>query len=178
MKISLQAMRTIDSPLGPLWLAAESEGLCALFFNPPADCVFDNALGRDRLQAEAWIERGIAQLGEYFEGRRQEFDLPLVFRGTRFQQRVWEALRQIPFGQTSSYGELAQRVGSPGASRAVGSADAQNPIAIIVPCHRVIGADGDLVGYGGGLERKHWLLRHEGVLCPLFPTPDAPLPPE
>lgn len=101
------------------------------------------------------------QLAAYFAGELIEFKLPLVMRGTKFQKQVWQELQNIPFGVTISYGELAQRVGNPKSSRAVGAANGRNPISIIVPCHRVIGANGKLTGYGGGMERKEWLLAHE-----------------
>jgi methylated-DNA-[protein]-cysteine S-methyltransferase len=101
------------------------------------------------------------QLTEYFGGGLQEFDLLLAPAGTEFQKKVWQELCQIPFGASISYGELARRIGQPAASRAVGRANGQNPISIIVPCHRVIGANGTLTGYGGGIERKKWLLEHE-----------------
>ncbi|MBI3394766.1 MAG: methylated-DNA--[protein]-cysteine S-methyltransferase [Spirochaetia bacterium] len=101
------------------------------------------------------------QLQEYFSGKRTQFNVPMAFQGTVFQERVWEELSKIPFGITISYGELARRIGRPKASRAVGLANGQNPIAIIVPCHRVIGADGSLTGYGGGLARKQQLLEWE-----------------
>lgn len=107
------------------------------------------------------------QLDEYFAGERREFDLPLAPRGTGFQERVWRALLAIPFGVTRSYGELARTIGRPSASRAVGAANGKNPIAIIVPCHRVIGANGTLTGYGGGLPIKRWLLEHEAKLAGL-----------
>ena len=103
----------------------------------------------------------VEQLEAYFAGSRQTFDVPLALAGTDFQRRVWEGLLEIPYGHTMSYGELARRVGRPGASRAVGLANGRNPVAIIVPCHRVIGANGTLTGYGGGLDRKVWLLDHE-----------------
>jgi methylated-DNA-[protein]-cysteine S-methyltransferase len=103
----------------------------------------------------------VAQLAEYFAGARRTFNLPLALRGTPFQERVWKMLTEIGFGETWSYGELAKRIGNPQASRAVGLANGANPISIIVPCHRVIGANGTLTGYGGGLERKRWLLSHE-----------------
>jgi methylated-DNA-[protein]-cysteine S-methyltransferase len=106
----------------------------------------------------------IRQLAEYFEGTRKDFDLPLGFTGTEFQKQVWTELTAIPFGQTVSYGDLARSIGKPSAVRAVGAANGDNPIPIIVPCHRVIGSDGGLTGYGGGLERKEWLLKHEGGL--------------
>ncbi len=103
------------------------------------------------------------QLAEYFAGARTEFDLPLAPEGTEFQRRVWEELTRIPYGQTISYGELARRIGQPGSARAVGLANGRNPISIVVPCHRVIGANGSLVGYGGGLPRKKALLAHEAA---------------
>ena len=96
-------------------------------------------------------------------GTRREFDLPLRLQGTMFQTRVWRELTEIPYGQTWSYGQLAKRIDKPSASRAVGLANGRNPISILVPCHRVIGADGSLTGYGGGIERKRWLLAHEGL---------------
>jgi methylated-DNA-[protein]-cysteine S-methyltransferase len=101
------------------------------------------------------------QLDAYFAGERQTFDLPLQMTGTPFQKQVWQGLMAIPYGTTISYAELARRIGRPGASRAVGAANGRNPIGIIVPCHRVIGANGTLTGYGGGLDRKEWLLAHE-----------------
>ena len=118
------------------------------------------------MRADPGLQRGDAraQLRAYFEGRLSRFDLPLSAPGTPFQRRVWDALGAIPFGETSSYLELARRVGSPAASRAVGSANARNPLAIFVPCHRVIGRDGSLIGFGGGLDKKEWLLKHEGAL--------------
>jgi methylated-DNA-[protein]-cysteine S-methyltransferase len=103
------------------------------------------------------------QLKEYFAGTRRKFDLRLRMQGTDFQQRVWRTLTEIPYGETWSYGQLAKHIGSPNASRAVGLANGRNPIAVIVPCHRVIGADGSLTGFGGGLPRKRWLLTHEGL---------------
>jgi methylated-DNA-[protein]-cysteine S-methyltransferase len=101
------------------------------------------------------------QLSEYFDGERDEFDVPLGMTGTPFQRRVWQALQRIPYGETTTYGELARRLGRPSASRAVGLANGRNPIAVIVPCHRVIGSDGSLTGYGGGVERKRLLLELE-----------------
>jgi len=107
------------------------------------------------------------QLDEYFARTRTSFDLPLDAEGTAFERRVWDLLRAIPYGTTTSYGELARRLGEPKEARAVGAANGKNPIPIIVPCHRVIGANGDLTGFGGGLERKRWLLEHEGALLGL-----------
>jgi methylated-DNA-[protein]-cysteine S-methyltransferase len=108
------------------------------------------------------LPEAVRQLNEYFAGGRRHFDLPLRLIGTDFQKRVWRELTAIPFGETWSYGQLAKRLDNPNACRAVGLANGKNPIAIIVPCHRVIGADGSLTGFGGGLPRKEWLLAHEG----------------
>ena len=110
------------------------------------------------------LEDVAGQLGEYLAGVRRAFDVPIDLRGTEFQRRVWAQLLDIPYGQTASYGQVANAIGRPRAARAVGAANRQNPIAIIVPCHRVIGSDGRLIGYGGGLWRKEWLLKHEGCL--------------
>lgn len=112
-------------------------------------------------QSEAPFKQVRQQLTEYFAGERQEFDIPTKSTGTPFQLRVWQELSRIPFGVTITYAELAQRVGNPSASRAVGNANGRNPISIIVPCHRVIGANGKLTGYGGGLDKKEWLLDWE-----------------
>lgn len=111
--------------------------------------------------ASPLLENCIQQLDEYFLHKRQKFELPLMPQGTSFQKRVWGKLQEIPFGTTASYLDIAKRIGDPRAIRAVGGANGKNPIAIIIPCHRVIGANGKLVGYGGGLWRKEWLLRHE-----------------
>ena len=120
--------------------------------------------------ADGLAQKTITQLKEYFEADRTEFDLPLSPQGTDFQCRVWKELQKIPVGQTTSYLEVAKNTGDPGAVRAVGVANGKNPIPIIIPCHRVIGEDGTLVGYAGGLWRKEWLLRHEGYIkqIPLF----------
>jgi methylated-DNA-[protein]-cysteine S-methyltransferase len=149
----------IDSPIGELVLTGDGRALTGLFMEnqrhgagTTTDWQRDDALFADARQ----------QLAAYFAGERQTFDLPLAPTGTAFQRRVWQALRDIPFGKTESYGALARRIDSPKASRAVGLANGRNPISIIVPCHRVIGADGSLTGYGGGIERKRWLLTHEG----------------
>jgi methylated-DNA-[protein]-cysteine S-methyltransferase len=115
-------------------------------------------------QGSAVLAETARQLDEYFAGARRRFDLPLAARGNGFQQRVWDALRRIEYGTTTSYGEIARRIGHPDAARAVGAANGANPIPIVVPCHRVIGADGSLTGFGGGLPLKQWLLQHEGAL--------------
>jgi methylated-DNA-[protein]-cysteine S-methyltransferase len=147
---------TTSSPVGDLVLTGDGRCLAELRL-PDSDglpAVPANGHHRDD-DAFAAVR---AQLSEYFEGARTSFDLPLAARGTSFQLQVWDALRLIPYGVTASYGEVAASIGRPGAARAVGLANGRNPIAIIVPCHRVIGADGSLVGYGGGLERKRYLL--------------------
>jgi methylated-DNA-[protein]-cysteine S-methyltransferase len=152
----------VDSPIGRLYLRANGCALTGLYMEVP---------GREFPHDPSWVEDAEAaplaaaarQLEEYFSGARHAFDLPLAFEGTPFQQRVWRVLTEIPYGETVSYGELARRVENPRASRAVGMANNRNPISILVPCHRVIGADGSLTGYGGGLERKRWLLAHEGL---------------
>ena len=146
-----------DSPVGALLLISDGEALIGLHFagSESSDPV-PNAR-RDPARFVAVRE----QLTDYFAGRLQVFDLPLDAHGTPFQKRVWNELRRLPFGETISYGELARRIGQRGASRAVGRANGQNPIAIIVPCHRVIGSNGNLTGFGGGMDRKRWLLDHE-----------------
>ena len=148
----------LDSPIGPITVAGDGEVITNVRMvdqsHPPAD------QDEWRLQPKAFPEaRG--QLEAYFDGRLARFDLPLRLEGTEFQRRVWDALLQIPYGETASYGEIAGRIGAPGAARAVGLANGRNPVGIIVPCHRVIGADGSLTGYGGGLDRKLTLLQLE-----------------
>jgi methylated-DNA-[protein]-cysteine S-methyltransferase len=160
------------SPVGELVLTASDTGLTAIYFptsrhGPPplesVDWVEDDA-GRP---ASAILARARRQLEEYFASTRTTFDVPLAPTGTPFEQRVWEALRAIPYGTTTSYGVLARQLGDPRATRAVGAANGRNPIPIIVPCHRVVGARGELTGFGGGIDRKRWLLEHEGALMRL-----------
>ncbi len=156
------AYRRIDSPVGPLLLAASQAALVAIEFRDNRHPVRrdgdwregDNAVLRDTQR----------QLRSYFDGARRTFDLPLAPRGTPFQQAVWAMLAEIPHGATWSYGELARRIGRPRAVRAVGAANGRNPLPIVLPCHRVIGADGALTGFGGGLPTKAFLLRLEGAL--------------
>jgi methylated-DNA-[protein]-cysteine S-methyltransferase len=152
-----------DTPVGPLRLCFSERGLTALEF---AEEGSPSAPERDSLSPpmHSFIEAAKRDLTAYFQGAPTDFaSLTLDPRGTPFQLRVWQELRRIPWGQTISYGELARRVGKPKASRAVGQANAVNPIPLIVPCHRVIAADGSLGGYSSGLDRKRWLLRHEGA---------------
>jgi methylated-DNA-[protein]-cysteine S-methyltransferase len=150
-----------QSPVGRLLIAGDRSALRFVLF----------AEGRSEVQPKPdWREddgrlaEAVRQLREYFAGGLTHFDVPLAMHGTPFQQRVWKELQGIPYGQTVSYGELALRVGCPNGSRAVGLANGANPISIIVPCHRVVGSDGALVGYGGGLRNKEWLLAHERAL--------------
>ena len=148
---AVPAARVHPSPIGPLRLEARDGKLVGLHMDD----------GRDEGD-DPVLTATAQQLDEWFAGERREFDVPFELDGTPFQREVWTALCDIPFGVTISYGELAARIGKPAsASRAVGAANGRNPVSIIVPCHRVIGADGRLVGYGGGLERKRWLLDWE-----------------
>jgi len=152
----------VESPVGPLTLVAAEGALIGLYMEQQRHLPPPEALGApDGDPAGAPFAEVSVQLREYFGGERTEFGLRVTLAGTAFQQRVWAALRAIPFGQTASYGELAGRIGQPSASRAVGLANGRNPVGIIVPCHRVVGADGSLTGYGGGMERKQYLLDHE-----------------
>lgn len=158
----------IDSPVGPLVLAADDTHLQVLEFETPAHPV---KRGDDwREGRSAIIDAAHAQLDEYFAGKRREFDLPLAPQGTEFQRGVWWALADIPYGRTISYAELANSIGKPTATRAVGAANGRNPLSIVLPCHRVIGADGSLTGYGGGLPVKTFLLALEGALPAAAPT--------
>ena len=149
------------SPIGDLVLVADGDHLVALLLAPHHDRV--DLTGPTRDDDDALLADVRGQLDEYFSGRRTAFDVALAPEGTDFQRAVWAGLLTIPYGETLSYGELAERIGSPKAVRAVGLANGANPVAVVVPCHRVIGADGSLTGYGGGLPRKAWLLAHEGV---------------
>ncbi len=158
----------LDSPVDPLLLAADEAGLIAVWFSP-----HKGVEQAARTALEGWhrdddhpvLGQARTELGEYFAGERRSFDLPLAPRGTDFQQRVWLRLREIPYGRTRSYGDVAGELGlEPGASRAVGLANGANPLSIVVPCHRVVGADGSLTGFGGGLERKRFLLDLESDL--------------
>lgn len=145
----------VESPIGPLRILATEAAVTHLHL--PTIGEDPTPFGDHALHQEA-----ARQLTEYFAGTRTVFTLPLAARGTPFQEAVWAALYAIPFGETRSYADIARTVGRPTATRAVGAANGKNPIAIVVPCHRVIGADGSLTGFGGGLPTKAWLLRHEG----------------
>lgn len=153
----------IDSPIGPLRLASDGAALIEVRMQgdwPPQSAGAVEPLGSDDAP-DAVLAEAARQLRAYFEGRLRDFDLPLAPQGTDFQLRVWKALRAIPYGATTSYGDIARRVGDAGAARAAGLANGANPLPIIVPCHRVIGADGSMTGFGGGVARKRWLLAHE-----------------
>ena len=143
---------TYESPIGRLWFAEENGALTDLSFRSILDA---------KEQETPLLKRAAEQVSEYFSGKRHEFDLPLDLRGTPFQKSVWSALRDIPYGETRSYRDIAAAVGNIKACRAVGMANNKNPISIIIPCHRVVGADGSLVGYGGGLDVKSSLLALE-----------------
>ena len=149
---------TIASPVGPLTLVASGGRLTGLYMDEQRHLPDWSRFGPAGDAASAPFGAAIEQLGRYFAGELTRFDLPLELAGTPFQQQVWTALLDIPYGQTATYGELAAGLGKPAASRAVGLANGKNPISIVVPCHRVIGSDGSLTGYGGGIDRKRFLL--------------------
>ncbi|MBK5211404.1 MAG: methylated-DNA--[protein]-cysteine S-methyltransferase [Coriobacteriia bacterium] len=161
--------KIMKSPLGPLVISASEKGITCLDFFVGGD----TELTQDSAEANCWknsgtatekyhVDRAISQLEEYFSGKRTEFDLDLdITTGTDFQQKVWQALTTIPYGETATYKEIAERIGNPKACRAVGGANNKNPIAIVVPCHRVIGSNGKLIGYAGGLSKKVALLERE-----------------
>ena len=156
----MRSHTVVDSPVGPLTLVEQDGALAGLYLHeqrhlPPASALGrrdDGVLGAVREQLEA-----------YFSGGLRSFDLPLATSGTPFQQQVWAALREVPYGSTCTYAELAAAIGHPTAVRAVGAANGRNPVCVVVPCHRVVGSGGSLTGYAGGLDRKSWLLAHERV---------------
>lgn len=155
--------KTLASPVGTLKLIASHKGLTAVLWeNDDPDRVRLSALMEEA--GHPVLVAAERQLAEYFGGARKVFDLPLDFQGTDFQKQVWAALLTIPFGETRTYAEIARAVGRPAAYRAVGAANGKNPISIVAPCHRVIGADGTLTGFAGGLKAKRYLLEHEGLL--------------
>ncbi len=162
----------IESPVGRLLIAADATGLRRILFERGRSVVGPEPGWRENPAA---LSEPIRQMNAYFLGSLREFSLPLAPEGTPFQRRVWRELLMVPYGSTVSYGELARRIGDPKASRAVGLANGANPIAIVIPCHRVIGSNGKLTGYGGGLETKEWLLALEGgqKKLPLLGTEEA-----
>jgi methylated-DNA-[protein]-cysteine S-methyltransferase len=160
-----------DSPLGPMLVTADDNGITHVDFV--------GAKYTKPVQP-GWVEDPKApalaacrkQLDEYFAGTRTDFDLPLAPQGSEFQQRVWQEIARVPFGETITYGELAKRAGTPGHARAAGAATGRNPVGVVIPCHRIVGSDGSLTGYAGGLERKRGLLELEGVRC-MSPAPEG-----
>ncbi|MEV3921456.1 methylated-DNA--[protein]-cysteine S-methyltransferase [Actinomadura coerulea] len=151
----------IESVVGPLTLVATDGALSGLYMEMQRHRPAQETFGAPGDPEEEPFATVAAQLSAYFAGDLTEFDLPLRLHGTPFQERVWAALQEIPYGQTITYGELAVEIGSPSASRAVGLANGRNPVGVIVPCHRVVGSTGSLTGYGGGLDRKRYLLDFE-----------------
>ena len=166
-KNKLITINRVATPLGPMMIGVSDEGLCLLEFTDRKMIETQIAVLKKRMDSEMitgkhpMIDRVSEQLNEYFEGNRKNFDVPLVVPGTEFQQKVWDALTKIPFGVTRSYKQQADVVGDVKAVRAVARANGENRISIIIPCHRIIGSDGSIVGYGGGIHRKQWLLKHE-----------------
>ncbi len=164
---SVILIHSVPTPLGPMFAAATDQGICLLEFTDRSALEAELGDLQKRLNAiilggeNAHISQLEKELAEYFAGKRKSFDVALHMPGTDFQQSVWRALLKIPFGETRSYKEQARRIQKPTAIRAVGTANGQNRISIVVPCHRVVGSNGSLTGYGGGLERKRWLLEHE-----------------
>lgn len=159
----------LSSPVGPLLAAATESGVCALEFSDGRRLEvarLSQTLGQPLVNrgSHPLLKQLAAELGEYFAGTRTDFSVPLDLRGTAFQREAWGALQRIPFGQTWSYSQQALALGNPRAVRAVAQANGRNPISIVVPCHRVIGANGTLTGYGGKLWRKQWLLEREGAV--------------
>lgn len=146
-----------DTPIGCLELSASNKALHSIHFN-------ENKASKKHTATNTILNQVITELSEYFNGNRETFSVPLKPEGTDFQKSVWSVLREIPYGQTISYGQIADKLGNPNKVRAVGKATGSNPIPIIVPCHRVIGSDGSLVGYAGGIHKKQFLLKHEGAI--------------
>ncbi len=155
---TLEAVR-VDSPIGTLTVVGSNDGVRTILW--PDEALPDGLELSATSDPTGVLADAARQLAEYFDGERTEFDLPLDLVGTEFQVAAWQALATIPFGETVSYGEQARRLGRPNAFRAVGAANGQNPVPIVLPCHRVVGADGSLTGFGGGLDTKRWLLDHE-----------------
>jgi len=151
-------MAYIDTPIGKVQICASSKGITKVHIMDDGD---NTHRSKSQGKGSEHITDCCHQLDEYFKGNRKSFNLSMDLDGTDFQKKVWAALQSVPYGETCSYGEIARYIGKPRAQRAVGSANHSNPVAIIVPCHRIIGSNGSLTGYGGGLWRKEWLLEHE-----------------
>lgn len=165
----------INSIVGPLTIAKTEKGICFIQFAAVKDSCNQMKARLKKLQScselthnDNVFDEEVKQLNEYFEGTRQTFDLKLDLMGTSFQKMVWEELQNIPYGETKTYKEVARAIGAPKAVRAIGGASNQNPVPIIVPCHRVIGSNGAMVGYGSGINIKEMLLKHEGALEPTY----------
>ncbi|MFI4932501.1 MAG: methylated-DNA--[protein]-cysteine S-methyltransferase [Burkholderiales bacterium] len=159
----LVAQARLDSPVGPLTLAATDKGLAFLLFHEPVH--YDTEFDAPADASHRWLAAAAEELVGYWDGRcPPRFRVPLDLQGTAFQRAVWRALLDVPPGHTSTYGAIARQVGAPQASRAAGAAIGRNPVAIIVPCHRIVGSNGSLTGFAGGLKRKEALLQHEGAL--------------
>ncbi|MFG3116050.1 methylated-DNA--[protein]-cysteine S-methyltransferase [Streptomyces sp. NPDC048197] len=167
-----------DTPVGPLTLVAAGDALTGLYMTDQRHRPPQETFGAPADPDDPPFAAAALQLRAYFRGELTTFDLPLSLRGTPFQRRVWAALCTIPYGETRTYGQLAALLGTPGAARAVGLANGRNPVGIIVPCHRVVGADGSLTGYGGGLDRKRRLLTFERTQEGLFPAAEGLFPEE
>lgn len=148
----------VKSPVGRILIAGDNSGLTLINFQDGPNAQTPQSKWRENRH---FFQTAVQQFKAYFGGRLTQFKLPLAPEGTPFQKKVWGALQKIPYGKTVSYGEIARRIGNPKASRAVGAANAHNPLSIVIPCHRVVGQKGDLVGYGGGLPIKEYLLAHE-----------------
>ncbi len=153
----------MDSPVGELQIITSEHGVVAILWPGDERWTYETEDGSSPI-----AEAASAELAEFFEGDRTDFSMPLDLRGTEFQRMVWHSLTEIPFGETVSYAEQANRLGRPTAVRAVASANGKNPVSIVVPCHRVIGSNGKLTGYAGGLDAKQWLLQHESSSDRLF----------
>lgn len=156
----------VETPIGEILVAGDADAVYEIHFggartSRPHSADGDVRTPPDWTRDDAALKYASVQLRSYFAGKRRDFDFPLAPRGTEFQLAVWTALRQIPYGETTTYGEVARTIGRPDAVRAVGAANGANPIPIVVPCHRVIGSNGTLTGFGGGLPAKRWLLDHE-----------------
>lgn len=167
------ASRNLDTPIGRLFVAATNDGVCRVALPPESRASIRKELVR-RYGKVTWrnssdlLDRATRELDDYFSGRRKHFTLPIILEGSPFHLRVWKNLGRIPFGQTWSYAKLARSAGNPKAARASGTACGKNPLPIILPCHRVVGSDGSLGGFGGGLRMKRWLLEHEGATLSNF----------
>ncbi len=157
----MTSTKQLDSPIGRLRLVATDEGLSHLLFDQQADEDPDSDGDPAETDNHPVLAAATTQLAEYFAGRRQEFDIPLDLTGTEFQRAAWSALASVPFGETRSYRQQAEAIGRPKAVRAIGAANGKNPVPIVLPCHRIVGSDGSLTGYGGGLPIKEFLLNHE-----------------